>query len=126
MDRLLPLDVLNLVLSSLPDLRSLTCAVQVSKRFHDAYTLHPRSIRRAVARNEVGPSIKSARLLVYTEAALKKLGAFDMGRVGDLVSRMPPERVIEDAPRDWAEAYQLSKKAQQMRVIERFYSRRYG
>ena len=119
MDKRFPPEILTIILCSIPDLRSLSNAVQVSKVLHDVYELHPRSIRASVAGNEVGPAIKQALLLVFVEQELRE------GKdPEDLLEQMPAEDAMDDTPVDWQQAKALSAKAGQIYEIERFFSRR--
>jgi len=120
MDKRLPLDVLNVILSSIPNLRSLSAAVQVSRRMHNVYTLHPRSIRAAVAHNEVGPALVQAQRFLLADTLLWDQDDPD----SDFVGQLPPESTVDSVPSDWTQAHALSKRAAQIFEIERFYSRR--
>ncbi|KAL0061801.1 hypothetical protein AAF712_011318 [Marasmius tenuissimus] len=53
-------DILNHILTFLPDFYSLKATILSTKTFYDVYKAHPNSIRRAVAENVVGPALPEA------------------------------------------------------------------
>ncbi|KAK1235943.1 hypothetical protein PQX77_000810 [Marasmius sp. AFHP31] len=57
-------DILNHILTSLPDFDSLKSMILSTKTFYDVYEAHPNSIRRAVAENVVGPALPEALRVV--------------------------------------------------------------
>ncbi|KAJ8081063.1 hypothetical protein PM082_017904 [Marasmius tenuissimus] len=62
----LPLDddILNQILNHLPDFDSLKATILSTKSFYNVYNAHPNSIRRAVAKNVVGPALPEALRVV--------------------------------------------------------------
>lgn len=54
------LDVTHEVLCLLPDFRSLSAAIMVSKSFYDAFQSHPKSVVHAVAANAAGSALPYA------------------------------------------------------------------
>jgi hypothetical protein len=60
----LPLDIIHIILCSLPDLRTLNSTIKVSKRVYRIFEAHPNVIRAAVARTEAGLTLIQACRLV--------------------------------------------------------------
>jgi hypothetical protein len=121
----LPPDLIDLLLSVLPDLRSLAAFVQVSKRVHYIYQARFRSIRTTVAVNEVGDAFPQAIRLArfqkeYDGNALRKLN------VEEYYLMAPEETKLSMTVVDWKEAAILSKNAKILKHFELFYSRRYA
>jgi hypothetical protein len=120
----LPLDLIDLILSSLPDLRSLVAFAQVCKRVHHVYQARLRSLRTAVAKNEVGDAFLQAVRLArfqreYDGEVLDKLCRFD-----EFYLIAPEETRLDTTVVDWKEAAILSKNARILKEFELFYSRR--
>ncbi|VDB93517.1 unnamed protein product [Peniophora sp. CBMAI 1063] len=113
MDQNLPIDVLDYILSSILDLRTLCSTVQVSKRLNTVYKARQRSLRAAVARNEVGPALPAAlRLARYDTDAQMVWQDFNwQGFTED-----------SDYEIDWALAQELSANAEAMCEFESLYS----
>ncbi|KZV70328.1 hypothetical protein PENSPDRAFT_651607 [Peniophora sp. CONT] len=113
MDKALPTDVLDYILSSLPDLYTLASTVQVSKRLHAVYMERQRSLRTAVARNEIGPALPAALRLARYQTD-KKMNRQDFTWKGH----------TEDSEYDidWAMAQELRAYAVAVRDLEDFYS----
>ncbi|KZV70319.1 hypothetical protein PENSPDRAFT_445901 [Peniophora sp. CONT] len=113
MDKALPTDVLDYILGSIPDLYTLSSAVQVSKRLHTVYTARQRSLRAAVARNEAGPALPAALRLARYQTD-KKMNWQDFNWQG----------LTEDSEYDidWVMAPELRANAAAMCELENFYS----
>ena len=63
---LLPSDVLDRILTSVPDFDTLSAVLQTSKSlFYDVFQHRPRSIVRSVAYNVVGPALPQAMRLIH-------------------------------------------------------------
>jgi predicted metalloendopeptidase len=121
----LPPDVIDLLLSSSPDLRSLAAFTRVSKRIYRVYQARFRSIRTAVAVNEVGDAfpqaIRLARLQIeYHNETL----VMEKDDVEKYLLEVPDETNLDLTVADWNEATTLSKNAQILKEFELFYSRR--
>ena len=120
------LDVLDLILASLPDLRTLNSTIKVSKRIYQVYKAHAKSIRASVARNEVGPSLLSACRSLKIQRMVRH-DDFDeeplsMDKILDLSGEA--ETDVHDVLTDWSCARELSRNAQRVALLEEFYSRR--
>ena len=116
MDKALPTDVLDYILASVSDLRSLSSAVQVSKRLNTVYKTRERSLRAAVARNEVGPALPAAlRLARYDTDARFAWQDFNW------------QGFTEDSEYDidWTLAKELRANAAAMCELENLYSQMY-
>lgn len=125
----LPLDLVHVFLSSLSDLHTLSVAIQTSKRVYGVYQAHWKSIRVAVARNEIGPALPQAcrlakvRLLIKEEDYFDEFGFDDFERFLDDI----PQEAGVDVPMvlsDWDLAQTVSKNAGSVAVVEEYFSRR--
>lgn len=65
----LSLDLRDQLLMTVPDFLTLRSAVLASRTLHEAFAIRPKSIIRAVVRNEVGPAWPHALSLVRMSAA---------------------------------------------------------
>jgi hypothetical protein len=122
-DIVLPPDLIDLLLSFSPDLRSLVAFARVSKRVYYTYQARFRSIRTAAAVNEVGDAFPQAIRLArfqreYDGHVLGKIGLDEYHRV------TPDETKLNMSVADWKEAVILSKNARILKEFELFYSRR--
>jgi hypothetical protein len=119
----LPLDLIDLLLSFSPDFRSLVAFIQVCKRVHHVYQARFRSIRTAVAVNEVGDAFPQAIRLARFQREYNGdvLGEF---YIEEFHVAAPDETKLDMTVVDWKEAAILSDNAQILRQFELFYSRR--
>ncbi|OCH96683.1 hypothetical protein OBBRIDRAFT_17368 [Obba rivulosa] len=64
-------DVIDHILTRIPDFKTYTAAIRASKQFYTVWNRHPKSTLRAVAWNVVGPALPSAlRLVRFLSAAV--------------------------------------------------------
>ncbi|KAI0031188.1 hypothetical protein K488DRAFT_87030 [Vararia minispora EC-137] len=124
----LPLDVLDLILCSLPDLYTLSSVIKVSKCLYGVFKDRAKTIRIAVARNEVGPALLQAVRLSIVQSRLEKEDFSDRGGFEDfcdIVDQLPSEAEVDvgRALEDWDCARCISRNASFTKNIELFYSR---
>jgi hypothetical protein len=120
---ILPPDLIDLLLSLSPDLRSLDAFVQVCKRIHHVYQARFRSIRTAVIVNEVGDALPQAIRLARFQREYNGdvLGKFE---AKEFHLAVPDETELDMIVVDWKDAVILSKNTEILKQFELFYSRR--
>ncbi|KAI0374460.1 hypothetical protein BV20DRAFT_1011510 [Pilatotrama ljubarskyi] len=114
-------DIVHEILISLPDFKTLSAAITVSKAFYDVFQIHPKSITHAVARNVVGPALpQAARLAHYVH---QRSSDNDDSRV----QLLPDESQFQDSQwrLDRHIAGTLEEHARAVRTLEDFYSLRH-
>ncbi|TBU44132.1 hypothetical protein BD309DRAFT_862921 [Dichomitus squalens] len=95
----LPADVIHQILEDSPDLATLGAAIRVSRKHHEVFQTHPKSIIRAVIANVVGAALLPAlRLAEYLHQCSQEnvdieglpdeshLAALDLTNSGHLLS----------------------------------------
>ena len=80
----LPIEVLQQILSDLPDLQSLQSAARSSRGLHSSFSSHWSSIIQKVVRTEVGslPSLAEFELAIAGAATLRDLWDCNDGWIG--------------------------------------------
>ncbi|KAI0322318.1 hypothetical protein OF83DRAFT_1094673 [Amylostereum chailletii] len=114
-------DVIDLLLSYIPNLRSLCSTIVVSKSVYNVYKTRPRSITKAVAFNEIGTTLPDATRLCHLQLrSLRELSSQDDS---ELTSNKKTEE--EDiGPANWSQAKILSENATVIHQLEVFFSQR--
>lgn len=106
-------DIVDVILTALPDFPTLLSTISASKDINTVFETHPLSIIRCVADNQVGPALPQAlrlvRLCVLPDAD-RSLG------------NIPKEARVLDIPITRKEAGQLGRNSRVARQLEAFYS----
>lgn len=63
-------DIIDHILTSLPDFKTLYAGLRISKSFNNVYRVHPNSILQNVANNLMGPAYPSAMKLLWSDLDL--------------------------------------------------------
>ncbi|KAI0044379.1 hypothetical protein FA95DRAFT_1597442 [Auriscalpium vulgare] len=113
LDRL-SLDVVDIILTSLPDFSTLWSTIQVSQHVHGVFKARPTSIMTAVAHSQLGPHLSEAIRIVR----LKHAGA-------DAQSPLLNDEGPETAVSDWRVARALETVATTVKAYEIMFSRRH-
>ncbi|TCD70661.1 hypothetical protein EIP91_002382 [Steccherinum ochraceum] len=114
----LPVDVIDRILVSLPDFKTLSAVIRTSKSiFYDVFQNHPVSITRAIAHNVAGPCLVQALRIAYTDYALNCTnGGFkDIAEEDDVLDR-PLTRYVSSI---------LERNMEAARGLENLFSLRY-
>ena len=118
---LLPTDVVHEILVNVPDLATLSAAIRVCQKHHDAFKAHPKSIVRAVLENITGPALPQAARSAQYAHQTESLGYSQ-------VDNLPLESHYCDL--DWVPtgslATSLEQRAEAVRTLRNFYSQRYA
>jgi hypothetical protein len=120
----LPLDILHLLLCSLPDLYTLNTTIKVSKHVYTVYNAHANAIRTAVARNEAGPALVQACRLEMSHNLLEERVSVDS--IETIVGELPSEAQMDVniVLKDWSRAQRFSRVVKLTALVENLYSRR--
>ncbi|KDQ62628.1 hypothetical protein JAAARDRAFT_30540 [Jaapia argillacea MUCL 33604] len=111
-------DLVDRILTLLPDFSSLRSAIRISKAVHQVFQRRPNSIIRAVAENLVGPSLpqalRVARLQQHSIAKDKR-GDFTL-------DELPAEEIVQNVVLTSTDAQLLAKNAPVVHDLEDLYS----
>ncbi|EMD41883.1 hypothetical protein CERSUDRAFT_90466 [Gelatoporia subvermispora B] len=105
-------DVLDRIMVNLPDYSTLGNLLLSSKQIGDVYKRHPKSIKRAIAKNIAGPAWPTALRVAFASSLdLESIPGEDDIREGDIDIRM--------------QGKQMQKQAQKVKALEDLYSWRH-
>lgn len=107
----LPLDLIDRILTSLPDFDTLCATILVSKSIYNVFKIRPTSIKASVTFNIAGPSAKQAMALSNIQ--------------WDLTVEFYEEDNIKDYPSCRVQGTQLLERAHIVASFEALFSRRF-
>jgi len=111
-------DIVDCVLTSLPDFATLASAILISKSFHEVFQAHPSSILTSVATTQIGPELLPCAI---------RLAHFNKDEYlpsrSNYVQGFPSERKFHDeAPGITSYAAALAKNDDVVTELELFFS----
>ena len=127
----LPVEILDQVLTSLPDFRSLRSAVTASRRLHEAYALRKKHILIDVEYNEVGPALRCAvalvRLMTIVERVRSESNFVNNEELEDIVNLLSkPDSYLWNPDLTAQEVFELTRVSSTVRRYESHYWLRYA
>lgn len=105
-------DVVNVILSTLPDFYTLLSMISASKDINAVFETHPTSIIHSVANNQVGPALAQALRLVRL---------YELPESQRLLEKIEESDVL-DIPITRTEAGRLGRNANVVKDLEALYS----
>ncbi|KAI0786088.1 hypothetical protein C8Q75DRAFT_774034 [Abortiporus biennis] len=121
----LPTDIIDRILTFLPDYRSLASALRSSKAtFYATFQVHPKSIIKAIANNIAGPTLPQALRRLEAQKLIEEQNGADHDY--DLLTTLPDEaQILEQVSIDRSIGHFLAVNAQTVRSLEDLFSIRY-
>lgn len=117
----LPTDLIDRILTILPDFQSLSSAIRTSNSvIYSVFQSHPKSIVRSVAHNVAGPAFPQALRFLHFSSLVDTTGSSS-----DALDKLPDEYHILETPITRTLAHQLEEHARMIFSLENLFSLRY-